>query len=701
MISRLKGVLVPHTLLITFWLLLILGASADSQADVRRAPSDTASDRIIVKWRETGIAAIQLESLAARTSRLRDVSGLPLRGVRSLHPRLDVVRLRGAADESSVRAAVARLRADPAVQYAEIDERRFIHAIPNDTRYAPGSDLLGDWRGQWYLADPTAATPAAIGATTAWDTTRGTGLRIAVIDTGIVADHPDLAGKLLAGRDFVCHDSATQSCLATGAIQSLVANDGGGWDADPADPGDWISAADLARSDKFFDGCGQGPNHDEPIDSSWHGTRVAGVIAAVTDNALGIAGVAPAAQILPVRAIGKCSGYTSDLVAAMYWAGGISNSLLGGLAPLTGATRAHILNLSLGGRNACTQTEQDAVTALTNAGVLIVASAGNDGGPIGSPANCRGVLSVSGLRHIGTKVGYSNVSSTDAAITIGAPAGNCVNILPTEPCLYSIETLTNEGTTGPVASNANTSYTYAFFGPAYTGNRLNVANVGTSFSAPIVAGVAALMVTMNGELTTSELISRMQESATAFPVPAQPATGGICHVAALTRDSAGEYTDVQDRDCQCTTATCGAGMLNAPAALAAAARPIAIFTSSATSASLGQRIALDASGSLAAAGRRIVAYQWSTAPSVAVSNPNGALAEIVFPALRPLTVNLTITDDAGRQDSASLTIASTATTPIPEGGRGAMGAELWVLLALLAMARSRARVRKVRSGVWN
>jgi serine protease len=276
MTSRLKRPVAPQTLLTLCWLVVGLGASDASFADVRRTPADTASDRIIVKWRETGVAAIQLESLSARTSRLRDVSGLPLRGVRSLNSRLDVVRLRGAADESTVRAAVARLRADPSVQYAEIDARRFIHAIPNDTRYAPGSDLLGDWRGQWYLADPTAATPAAIGATTAWDTTRGTGLRIAVIDTGIVADHPDLAGKLLAGRDFVCHDSATQSCQATGAIQSLVANDGGGWDTDPADPGDWISATDLARSDNFFDGCGQGTNHDEPIDSSWHGTRVAG-----------------------------------------------------------------------------------------------------------------------------------------------------------------------------------------------------------------------------------------------------------------------------------------------------------------------------------------------------------------------------------------------------------------------------------------
>ena len=86
-----------------------------------------------------------------------------------------------------------------------------------------------------------------------------------------------------------------------------------------------------------------------------------------------------------------------------------------------------MLNLSLGSRDACSQAEQTAIDALKSVKILVVAAAGNDGGPIGAPASCTGVLSVAGLRHIGTKVGYSNVSSTAAPISIAAPAGNCVN----------------------------------------------------------------------------------------------------------------------------------------------------------------------------------------------------------------------------------------------------------------------------------
>lgn len=667
--------------------LLCLPAAAQELGNVRSAarsgPANAATDRIVVKWVDQGIAALRIESLAGRAQRLRDASGIDLRGVRAMGHRLDVLRLPAAIDDPSMGETLARLRLDPAIEYVEADERRYILAAPNDPRYIAGSNAVGQWRGQWYLAPPTTAAPAAIDAETAWNATRGNGIIIAVIDTGVQLDHPDLAGKLLPGRDFVCNDNANLSCTAAGATLFLTANDGDGWDANPSDPGDWISSGDLARSDHFFDGCGDGDNHDQPMPSTWHGTRVAGVVAAVTDNGLGMAGAAPGARIVPVRAVGKCTGYMSDLVAAMYWAGGVSDASTTGIAAIT--QQAHILNISLGGRGACSQTEQTAIDKLTANGVLVVAAAGNDGGPVGTPANCVGVLSVAGLRHIGTKVGYSNVSSTAAAISIGAPAGNCVNVLASDPCLYSIETLSNEGDTAPT----NSFYTYALFNNGYTGNKLNAGNVGTSFAAPLASAVAAMMVSVNGELTASEVIDRMRQAATPFPTPASTPTGGVCHVASTTRNAQGDYTDVQDRDCQCTAASCGAGMLNAPAALQAALRPIAIFTSSRTVASIGDRIQLDARSSLAANGHRLTGFHWSVSPDISINGSDSAQAEIVFPALRPITVYLTVTDEAGRSDTASLEIGSAIGSD--DSGGGSMD------LTMLALALLWLWTRKIKA----
>jgi serine protease len=659
-------------------------------APVRVAPAgQLPTDRVIIKWRTAGVAAIQIDDTAGRAAHLSARTGLELAPVRMIADRLDVLRLAAPVGGSALRHALERLNADPSVQYAEADERRYIFAAPNDPRYGPGSDANGTWSGQWYLGDPSATTPAATGAASAWATATGLDLVIAVIDTGVDFTHPDLGvynvitnptGKLLPGYDFVCNDSAANcASTATGNTYSL-ANDASGWDADPSDPGDWISAADLARPDNFFKGCGDGTNKDQPLDSTWHGTRVAGIAAALTNNHVGIAGVAPGAYILPVRTIGKCSGYISDIVSGMYWAAGVAYS------PLTGVPAnpypAQVLNLSIGAHTSCTQTEQDAVTAITQAGHVIVAAAGNDGGPLSAPANCSGVLSVAGLRHIGTKVGYSNVSSTAAAVSIAAPAGNCVNLSPSHPyalpCLYSIETTSNEGKTTPGAP----AYTYAQLAPGYTGSLLNEGSAGTSFAAPIVSGVVAMMVQANVNLNAAQIIARLQASATPFPVPAVPATGGICHVATLAKDSAGAYTDLQTADCQCTTATCGAGMLNAVAALGQALFPQVSLVTSVDSASFGQSISLDGSASTAASGRTIASWTWSSDPSVAIANASSPKATVVFPALRPLTITLTITDDLGRSATASKTIYSGL---LPVGRSGGGGLPAWAL-GLLAAA---------------
>jgi serine protease len=696
---------------------LALLAGAVLAASVHVAASATpATDRVIVKWRTSGVAAMHIEDPVARAAALSQITGLKLTPLRAIHQHLDVVRLSAPVRGEALRQTLGRLRNDPAVEYAEADARRFILAFPadapNDPHFNAGSDAAGTWQGQWYLKDPApdaahGDTLSAIGATSAWKTlsgvpavpTLGTGLFIAIIDTGVDIAHPDLGaytaggpGKVLPGRTFICNDSGAD-CLSTAASHTyLVANDGDGWDADATDPGDWISAADVLSGN--FPGCGDfsnPANTDHHLDSTWHGTRVAGIAAAQTNNGTGVAGVAPGAYILPVRVIGKCGGYISDIVAGMYWAAGLSNSAITGVP--SNPYPADILNLSLGASDSCTPTEQDAVTAITQAGHLIVAAAGNDGGPVGAPANCSGVLSVAGLRHVGTKVGYSNVSSTAAAISIGAPAGNCYNLVGfrpwTLPCLFSIETTSNEGLTAP----AGHTYSYAYLNPGSGINYENEGTLGTSFAAPMVSGVAALMVQANDKLTASELIARMQASATPFPVPATPPVGGVCHIATLTKDANGHYTDVQNaEECQCTSATCGAGMLNAAAAVAAALSPNVSLITSTDRASAGQSVTLDGSGSTAARAYQIASYFWKADPDVAISNASSAVAKLVFPALRPVTVTLTVTDTAGRQAQASKTIDSVV---LKAGGGGSAFDESDLVglgaLALLAITMRRRR----------
>ena len=683
-----------HRALLAGALCVLAGAWAAAWAAPWRiyAHGDVPTDRVIVKWRDSGFAAVQMTDTAARTERLSQSTGIGLRPVREIHDRLDVMRLDAPLGGGAMRRVVARLRADPGVQYAEPDERRYALAFPNDPpddpRFLAGSDSVGQWQGQWYLQDPSAAAPAAVGVTTAWKTASGKNYVIAVIDTGIDLKHPDLGiygqgGKLLPGRDFICNDQGTNCSTVSASYTYLVANDGDGWDSDPTDPGDWISAADLARSDKFFAGCGGGTSHDQPVNSTWHGTRVAGIAAALTNNTVGIAGVAYGSLILPVRVIGKCSGYVSDIVTGMYWAAGMTSSSLAGIP--VNPYPAQVLNLSVGGRAPCSQTEQDAVTAIVQGGHVVVAAAGNDGGPVDAPANCVGALSVAGLRQVGTKVGYSNVSSTAAAISIAAPAGNCVNLNTrypwTQPCLYSIESTSNDGTTVP----ANSFYTYSLFAPTYTGNVLNEGSVGTSYAAPIVSGVVSMMVQVNPNLSASQIIARMQAGATPFPVPATPPPGGVCHVATLSADPSGSYTDVQAQECQCTTATCGAGMLNAPAALAHALYPLASIVTTPSTARIGETVTLDGSGSTAASGSYIAAYQWTVDPSVAIAHATSAVASLNFPALRPITVTLTVTDSAGRQDVQSQTVNSTAFRE-HNGGGGALQPGALGILALGAMA---------------
>jgi serine protease len=201
-----------------------------------------------------------------------------------------------------------------------------------------------------------------------------------------------------------------------------------------------------------------------------------------------------------------------------------------------------------------------------------------------------------------------------------------------------------------------------------------------------------MMVQANPYLNVSQIIARLQAGAKPFPIPAAPPVGGVCHVATLSTDSSGNYTDIQGNECECTTATCGAGMLNAPAALAQALAPQASIVATPGTASVGQTVNLDGSGSSAASGYSISAYQWTVDPSVAIANSTSAMASLKFPAFRPIEVTLTVTDSAGRQSVATQTVNSRAYSGGTGGGGGAMApGELALLVAgaLIAFLRRR------------
>lgn len=572
------------------FLTVLMSCGAAAQPVAADASAAAPVQRFIVKWRTHAAASADLSALATR-------AGLRVVEARHITAGIHLLRVQSGAPAAQT---LALLRASPEVQYAEPDLRRYAQATPDDPLFA----------GQWYLQD---MQPSAVDAIDAWDLTTGSnGVVIAELDTGVRFDHPDLrsstANRLLPGYDMI-------SSVLTG-------NDGEGRNPDASDPGDWISIAD--QKNPVFANC--------PVsESSWHGTRVAGILGAISNNGVGIAGLTWSGWILPVRVLGKCGGYDSDILAGMAWAAG---NPVGGVP--NNPYPAQILNMSLGAAGSCPQSYQDIVDTLVSEGVLVVVSAGNEGGPVDTPANCVGVAGIAGLRQVGTKVGFSSLGPE---IALSAPAGNCVNSGAGEPCLFSIETTTNSGTTTP----ATNTYT----------NEFNF-NVGTSFSAPIVAGIAGLMLAVNGNLNANQLIARLQLGVTApFPTPAGLT---VCHPPAGPQD-------LQTSECACTTAVCGAGMANAEGAVQQALRPIAAVALPAR-VTAGIALALDGSGSAAACGAKITSYQWTfvdPANGPPIQNGNSAHASVLAPTGSSVyQLMLTVTDNEGRTDSATVLLTSFA-----------------------------------------
>jgi serine protease len=622
-------------------------ATSDQQQIIVKLRSDRVSTAAVGRAR---IQAVDLGAGQTRVTALIQRAGLTLRDHRAITADVHVIHVDPATAGEPIERTLARLRADADVEYAEPDQRRYIHATPTDPLYASL---------QWYLQPNAPALPAAIDAQTAWNTTTGGNLVIADIDTGVRADHPDLTGRLLNGYCFIS--------------DSFVANGGICPGASSLDTGDWITSSDVS-------------NHSECKGasvsvSSWHGTRTAGILGATANNGIGIAGLTwgPQTQILPVRALGKCGGADSDIITGMLWAAGIQVNVNGSV--LTNANPAKVINMSIGGTGACPMSYQDAIRQVNVLGVVVVVSAGNEGGPVDAPANCPGAIAVAGLRHAGTKVGYSSLGPQ---VALGAPAGNCGSTSAGAPCQYSITTTTNLGETNPDTNDYTGLYycnSTAALDPTGTvtpsspncvinnTNQYRTYNLGTSFSAPVVSGIAALMASANANLNSCQILARLKEGALPYPQSSVGAATAppMCHVPQNS-------SDLQQAECICTLdgKTCGTGMANARGAMNAALRPIAGVNAPA-SVVAGQTAQLQGSGA-AAAGRSVTTYSWAqtSGPSLALQGASSATATVTPPACGLATATLTVTDNMGLQDTATVVISPTAITTTAPTTAGAL-----------------------------
>ncbi len=432
------------------------------------------TDRIIVKYKDSAPATKGQARAAAMTAdrkakldRAGQEFGMTVSESHAISTGAHVFKLNGRKHLNEVKKLAAEMMArDSNIEYAEPDRIMTHMATANDPYYAQ----------QWHYTDATGG----LRLPTAWDKSTGTGVVVAVIDTGY-RPHTDMSGQNLAGYDFI----------STAAI----GNDGNGRDSDASDPGDWVAAGE----------CGTG---SPASGSSWHGTHVAGTIAAKTNNSVGVAGVAYNAKIVPVRVLGKCGGYTSDIADAITWSSG---GTVSGVP--ANANRAKVLNMSLGGTGACDATTQTAINGARSRGSVVVVAAGNDNMNVSnaSPANCSGVIAVAATGKTGARASYSNYGTL---VDVAAPGGDGS---------YSVISTLNAGTSSPGADN-------------YAGYQ------GTSMATPHVAGVAALMFAAKSTLTVDQVESMLKSTARAFPATCSGCGTGIVDATAAVNAAIGGVT---------------------------------------------------------------------------------------------------------------------------------------------------------------
>lgn len=405
--------------------LVLSGAAlAGDRVNVTGLSNNEPVDGFIVTYREGSAskASVLNQQRAlnqAAASAFGRTKPITLKRERTLGVGSELVVANRSLDRVDAETLMRQIAVNPDVEYIEPNIRLYPTLTPNDTffnqQYGFQSGVGGSNADQaWNLGF------------------LGAGKIVAVIDTGY-RPHADLNANIINGYDFITNVS--------------TANDGNGRDASALDPGDWTTAGQC------FAG-------SPARNSSWHGTHVAGTVAAVTNNAAGVAGMAFNAKVLAVRALGRCGGTLADIADAVTWSSG--GTVAG--VPAVGANRAQVINMSLGGGGACSAASamQVAINGALSRGTTVVVAAGNSNANVSgfTPAGCTGA----GLIVVGatdSTARKASFSSYGAGVDVSAPG-------------VSIASTLNAGTTVPGADN------YVNYS-------------GTSMAAPHVAGLVALM----------------------------------------------------------------------------------------------------------------------------------------------------------------------------------------------------------------
>lgn len=447
----------------------LLAPQSQSKAEpAPQYPAQTAlpTNQMIIKYKtSTDLRGPQAADGAERLAQLSQVAGVSLTYFRPMSGDAHVLRLPQRYPLADVQAMAAKLAQLPDVEYAEADgflqiDDQFINPVriyANSTfsRIPGASPNDPQYSAQWHYRY-TAGSSEGINAEPAWSITTGSpSLVIAILDTGQL-NHADLAGRMIAGYDMLS--------------DPVQGNDGDGRDSDPSDPGDWTSGE-----------CGS------PHNSSWHGTHVAGTIAAATDNNMGVAGINWVSKIQHVRVLGTCGGSYSDIADGITWAAGL---------PVPGtpvnSTPAKVLNMSLGGGGSCPASMQSAINGAVAAGSVVIVAAGNENedASLHTPANCNNVITVASNGPTGDKASYSNYGSV---VEVTGPGGD-MQLGNTAGVLSTL----NTGTTSPSAD------AYVYY-------------QGTSMATPHVVGVASLLLSICPTYTPAQVLARLQATVRPFP----------------------------------------------------------------------------------------------------------------------------------------------------------------------------------------
>ena len=389
------------------------------------------------------------------------------------------------------------------IQYVKADTRMFPMATtPNDEFFA---------NRQWNLQ---SSATQGLNLPAAWDFTTGSSdVVVAVLDTGVLKDHVGFdSTRLLDGFDMVSANNVDGAFTKSG--------DGDGQDSDPNDEGNWVTNLESTDGAGEFFGCTE-------TSSTWHGTHVAGIIGAASNDGNGdgsgggISGIDWNTKILPVRVLGKCGGYTSDIIDGIRWAAGLEVTGI-----TTNSNPADVINMSFGTVNACDITLQSAIDDARTAGSVVVVAAGNDSALAidSTPANCENVIVVAAHDQNGE---LSTSSNSGVNVDVIAPGGNTATTCndDSQEAIYSL------GDGGTQMADLDNSY---------------ICHEGSSMAAAHVSGVASLMLAGNPSLTPDEIETAIKQTARSF-------VGGTT--------------------CETNNDTCGIGIVDAASAIASAIAP--------------------------------------------------------------------------------------------------------------------------------